>query len=112
MPPPKLMTVKAVADHLQVSTRTVATLLKAGAFPFTRVGRQVRIAEADLAAYIRDRTTCSSSSHRRRAQKSGASVAPSMDAAWTRLQARLTERSPRASSQSAKPSLTVITSPG
>ena len=54
-PPPAapLLTFADVAEQLQVSPRTVRRLADAGALPVIRIGRAVRIAETDLAAYLR-----------------------------------------------------------
>ena len=50
---PPLLTFVDVAEQLQVSPRTVRRLADAGALPVIRIGRAVRIAAADLAAYLR-----------------------------------------------------------
>jgi excisionase family DNA binding protein len=51
-PAPRLMSVTAVALHLDVSGKTVRRLIDDGELPIHRIGRQVRISEPDLAAYI------------------------------------------------------------
>ncbi len=48
----RLYTVDAVAEQLGVSTKTVRRWVTAGALPAHRLGRQLRISEADLAAFI------------------------------------------------------------
>lgn len=45
------MTVAEVAGDLRVDESTVRRLIRAGQLPATRVGRQYRIAPADLAEY-------------------------------------------------------------
>ena len=54
-PPPKLLSVQATADRLDVSTQTVRRLIKAGSLPACRIGRQIRTSESDLAYYISQR---------------------------------------------------------
>lgn len=49
---PRLLTVADVADHLQLSTKSVRRLIERQAFPVHRIGRQVRVAPHDLAAFI------------------------------------------------------------
>ena len=48
----KLFTTAEVAEHLNVSTRTVRRWIKAGALPVHRIGGLVRISEADFAAFL------------------------------------------------------------
>ena len=50
---PPLLTFVDVAEQLQVSPRTVRRLVDAGKLAVTRIGRAVRVAETDLAAYLR-----------------------------------------------------------
>ena len=52
---PRLRTVQSTADYAQVSTKTVRRWLNAGVLPFHRLGRNIRIAEADLLAFLADR---------------------------------------------------------
>ena len=52
-PAAPLLTFADVAEQLQVSPRTVRRLADAGALPVIRIGRAVRVAETDLAAYLR-----------------------------------------------------------
>jgi excisionase family DNA binding protein len=47
-----LLTVRAVAAHLAVSEKTVRRLIQRGQLTVLRVGRSLRIAEADLRAYL------------------------------------------------------------
>lgn len=47
-----LMTVAEVADSLRVSTMTVYRLIKSGALPAIRVGKNYRIRQHDLDAYL------------------------------------------------------------
>ena len=51
-PLPRMMSVETVALHLDVSEKTVRRLIAVGELPMHRVGRQVRVSEADLAGYI------------------------------------------------------------
>ena len=51
--PALLLTIEDVADRLAVSTRTVRRLIEAGELAVHRIGRAVRIAEADLQSYLR-----------------------------------------------------------
>ena len=48
----KLMSVEDVADYAKVSTQTVRRWIKAGYLKIYRAGRQIRIDEADLLAYL------------------------------------------------------------
>lgn len=50
-----LLTIGDAAALLRVSTRTVRRLVAAGELDAARVGRQVRLGQADLAAYLRRR---------------------------------------------------------
>ena len=47
-----LLTVQAVAERLNVCDRTVRRLIKAGALKALRVGRSLRVSEADFQAYV------------------------------------------------------------
>ena len=49
---PRLHTVQSTAAYASVSTKTVRRWLAAGVLPFHRLGRQIRIAEADLLAFL------------------------------------------------------------
>jgi excisionase family DNA binding protein len=49
---PKLYTVEAVAEALDVSSRTVRRWIASGALAVHRLGGAVRIAEADLKAFL------------------------------------------------------------
>ena len=51
-PPPRLLSVAAVAGRLQVSTKTVRRWVEAGKLRIHRLGRCVRISEADLQEFI------------------------------------------------------------
>lgn len=48
----QLLTAAEVADRLRVSTMTVYRLIRSGELPAVRVGRNYRVREADLAAYL------------------------------------------------------------
>ena len=52
-PLPTLLTVSQVADVLQVNVRTVRRWIDAGDLVAHRIGRGVRVSEADLIAFIR-----------------------------------------------------------
>jgi excisionase family DNA binding protein len=52
---PRLYTVRDTAAYAQVSAKTVRRWLKSGVLPFHLLGRQIRIAEADLLAFLADR---------------------------------------------------------
>ena len=47
-----MLTVEAVAEALQLSPRTIRRLIDAGQLPAHRIGRAVRVSEADLHAYL------------------------------------------------------------
>jgi excisionase family DNA binding protein len=47
-----MLSVKEVAERLAVSEQTVLKLIERGELATSRVGRQYRVAEADLAAYL------------------------------------------------------------
>ena len=51
-PPPRLLSVAAVAGRLQVSTKTVRRWVEAGKLRIHRLGRCVRISDADLQEFI------------------------------------------------------------
>ena len=59
MPAPGLMSVAAVALQLDVSQKTVRRLIEDGDLAIHRIGRQIRISEPDLAAFIA-RSRCGS----------------------------------------------------
>jgi excisionase family DNA binding protein len=48
----RFYSIDAVAELLGVSTKTVRRWIAAGDLPVHRLGRQLRISEADLAAFI------------------------------------------------------------
>ena len=48
----RLLTVGEVADHMRVSNMTVYRLIKSGALPAIRVGKNYRIRASDLTAYL------------------------------------------------------------
>jgi excisionase family DNA binding protein len=48
----KLRSIEDVADELLVSTKTVRRWIAAKLLPTYRFGRQIRISDADLAAFI------------------------------------------------------------
>jgi excisionase family DNA binding protein len=54
MPPslPKLFTIPEVARHLRVCSKTVRRMIKDGKLIAIRVGKQPRISERDLRAYL------------------------------------------------------------
>lgn len=52
--PPRLLSVAAVADRLDVSTKTVRRWIAAGALRIHRLGRSVRIGETDLQKFLED----------------------------------------------------------
>jgi excisionase family DNA binding protein len=58
-PAPRLLSTAAVAARLDVSQKTVRRLIENGQLPIHRIGRQVRISEPDLAAYIARSRCCS-----------------------------------------------------
>lgn len=51
--PALLLTIQTVAERLGVSTKTIRRLIQAKSIIIHRIGRQIRISEADLAAYVR-----------------------------------------------------------
>jgi excisionase family DNA binding protein len=52
---PRLYTVRDTAVYAQTSQKTVRRWLMSGVLPFHRLGRNIRIAEADLLAFLADR---------------------------------------------------------
>jgi excisionase family DNA binding protein len=54
----RLYSIDAVAEMLGVSSKTVRRLIAIEEFRIHRIGRQIRISEADLAAYLA-RSRCS-----------------------------------------------------
>lgn len=50
---PRLYTVTETAAFAQVSTKTIRRWLDDGRIPFHRLGRQLRIAEDDLLAFLK-----------------------------------------------------------
>jgi excisionase family DNA binding protein len=51
-PASRLRTIQQTAELLNVSPRTVRRLIESGALPVHRLGRLVRIGDADLAAFL------------------------------------------------------------
>jgi excisionase family DNA binding protein len=51
-PPSRLMTVNEVADYLRLSDRQLRRLIAAGDLPVHRLGRAIRISEADLNEFL------------------------------------------------------------
>ena len=49
---PPMLTLKDVATRLQVCTKTVRRWIKQGSLRHHRVGRQLRVSEEDLAAFL------------------------------------------------------------
>ena len=52
---PDLLTIKQTAEHLQVSTKTICRWIKSGNLIAYRIGRQWRISESNLKAFIKMR---------------------------------------------------------
>ena len=48
----RLLTVREVAERLSVSTATIYTLCERGELPHVRISNSIRIAPADLAAFL------------------------------------------------------------
>lgn len=48
----QLYSIETVAERLDVSTKTVRRWISAGELPVHQLGRQLRISEADLAAFV------------------------------------------------------------
>lgn len=48
-----LLSVADVAERLDVSSKTVRRLIDSKSIAIHRIGRQIRISEADLAMYVR-----------------------------------------------------------
>ena len=56
---PTLLSVSEAAAHLGVCTRTIRRIIATGELPITRVGRRIRIIDADLGVYLaRGRGIC------------------------------------------------------
>jgi excisionase family DNA binding protein len=53
--PPRLLSVTAVAERLDLSTKTIRRCITAGTLPVHRLGRQLRVSEADLLAFLQQR---------------------------------------------------------
>jgi excisionase family DNA binding protein len=49
---PALLTIKDVAEHLKLSTKTVRRMIDAGKLPSRRLGRLIRVAPDDLATLV------------------------------------------------------------
>jgi excisionase family DNA binding protein len=49
---PRLLTVRATADRLQVAEKTIRRLIAAGALPTHRIGGCVRVSEDDLLVFL------------------------------------------------------------
>ena len=49
----RLLTVRKTAELLQISVRTVWSLIERGKLPVVRIGRSTRLLPADLEAFIR-----------------------------------------------------------
>lgn len=52
---PQLISVRTLAEHMSVSTKTVRRLIDNGQLPVHRIGGQIRIAETDAARFIAKR---------------------------------------------------------
>ncbi len=52
---PELLTLEQVAERLQVSVKTVRRWIDAGNLVAHRIGRGLRVSEADLQTFIRSR---------------------------------------------------------
>ena len=52
---PAALTVKELSEILRVSTKTVYKLLKEGALPACKVGRENRVAKVELVNFLRER---------------------------------------------------------
>jgi excisionase family DNA binding protein len=48
----KLRTISETAELFNTSTRTIRRFIEAGALPVHRLGRSVRISDADIAAFL------------------------------------------------------------
>jgi len=48
----ELFTIAEVAHFLTISECTVRRLMKSGAFPYRQIGRQIRITEEDIDAFL------------------------------------------------------------
>jgi len=51
-----LLTAERVADHLQLSIRSVRRLIAAGELPSVKIGRLIRVMPAALDAFLAKRT--------------------------------------------------------
>ena len=51
-PVSRLRTIEETAELFNTSTRTVRRLIASGALPVHRLGRSVRISDADIAAFL------------------------------------------------------------
>ena len=51
-PVTKLRTIEETAELFNTSTRTVRQLIASGAMPVHRLGRSVRISDADIGAFL------------------------------------------------------------
>lgn len=49
---PRLLTLAEAADQLHVSERTVQRIIGRGELAIVRIGRQIRVRQADLDAYV------------------------------------------------------------
>ena len=49
---PRLLTIRDVADRLQVSSRTIHRLVASGGLTVIRIGRSVRVSEVALKAFL------------------------------------------------------------
>ena len=49
---PRLLTVRAIADLLQVAEKTIRRLIAAGELPAHRIGGCVRVSEDDLLVFL------------------------------------------------------------
>jgi excisionase family DNA binding protein len=50
-----MMTTEQVSEHLSVSARTVRELVKSGALPAARIGKEYRFKEIDVNQFIEER---------------------------------------------------------
>lgn len=49
---PQLYSVAQVAEHLNLCTKTVLSLIRKKTLPAHQIGKQYRVAKSDLAAYL------------------------------------------------------------
>ena len=61
--PDRVVSIPAVADQLDVSTKTVRRFIASAALPHHRIGRQIRISQRDITVFLALRRSTNTGVH-------------------------------------------------